>query len=172
MKFAYADPPYFGCGVSHYGEHHEEAAVWDDESTHIALVERLVDEYPDGWALSCNPRDLRFLLPAAPEEARVAAWCKTWHQIRPTTVQFSWEPVIFCGGRKNPKRPMIRDWMTCAVTRQTGLKGAKPSAFNDWVVDLLAYDPTEGDTLDDLFPGTGGMAHALNRRLGSFAGTR
>jgi len=160
MKFAYADPPYFGCGASHYGEHHPEAAAWDDRQTHLNLIARLCDDYPDGWVLSLNPRDLSWQLPACPDDARVAAWCKTWHQIRPTTVQFAWEPVIFRGGRKDPKRsPMIRDWLSCAVTRQRGLKGAKPEQFNQWVLDLLAFDP-EQDTVDDLFPGTGGLALA------------
>lgn len=162
MRFAYADPPYYGCGQSHYGEHHPEAAAWDDKQTHLDLVARLHDEFPDGWALSCNPRDLAWLLPACAEDVRVAAWCKTWHQIRPTTVQFAWEPVIFRGGRKDNRRsPMVRDWMACAVTRQTGLKGAKPAEFNQWILDLLNYK--EGDELVDLFPGTGGMAAALQR---------
>lgn len=98
MKFAYADPPYFGCGKKLYGKHHPEAAVWDLEETHVDLVYRLVTEFPDGWALSCNPRDLRFILPACPEDVRVAAWTKTWHQIRPTSVQHAWEPVVVGGG--------------------------------------------------------------------------
>lgn len=162
MRFAFADPPYLGCGKSHYGDQHPDAAAWDEPSTHLALVARLVDEYPDGWVLSCNPRDLAMYLPACPEGYRVGAWTKTWHQIRPTTVQFAWEPVIFFGGRKDPKRsPMVRDWLSCAVTRQRGLKGAKPDLFNQWVLDLLAFQP--GDTLDDLFPGTGSMSHTLDR---------
>lgn len=161
MRFAYADPPYLGCGASHYGEHHPDAAAWDDPQTHRDLVARLVDDYPDGWAISLNPRDLPLYLPACPNDVRVAAWCKTWHQIRPTTVQFAWEPVIWRGGRKDNKRsPMVRDWLTCPVTRQRGLKGAKPAAFNQWVLDLLAYDPAE-DTIDDLFPGSGSLALTL-----------
>ena len=161
MRFAYADPPYHGCGASHYGAHHPDAADWDDPATHAALIVRLADEYPDGWALSMNPRDLRWQLPLCPDDVRVAAWCKTWHQIRPTTVQFAWEPVIWRGGRKDPKRsPMVRDWMACAVTRQTGLKGAKPHQFNRWVLDLLGWE--EGDTVDDLFPGTGSMGRTLD----------
>ena len=160
MRFAYADPPYFGCGASHYGEHHPDAAAWDDQQTHLDLVTRLSDEFPDGWVLSCNPRDLRWLFPACPDDARVGTWVKTWHQIRPTTVQFAWEPVIWRGGRKDPKRsPMTRDWLSCAVTRQRGLKGAKPDAFNRWVLDLLCY--RDGDDLVDLFPGAGGFATTL-----------
>lgn len=157
MIFAYADPPYLGCGKSLYGKHHPEAAVWDDPQTHVDLVTRLVDEYPDGWVLSCNPRDLRMYLDAAPDDVRVGAWCKTWHQIRPTTTQYAWEPVLFIGGRKDNKRtPMVRDWLQANATRQRGLPGAKPDAFNRWVMDLLNYQP--GDQLDDLFPGTGGLA--------------
>lgn len=163
MRFAYADPPYLGCGASHYGGVHPDAAAWDDPQTHLDLVARLVDVYPDGWALSCNPRDLVMYLPACPAGVRVAAWCKTWHQIRPTTVQFAWEPVIWSGGRKDNKRsPMVRDWLSCPVTRQRGLKGAKPPKFNQWVLDLLAFRADE-DTIDDLFPGSGSLAATLDR---------
>lgn len=28
MRFAYADPPYLGCGAKIYGVHHEQAADW------------------------------------------------------------------------------------------------------------------------------------------------
>ncbi len=166
-KFAYADPPYHGCGQSHYGEHHEEAAIWDLKETHFALIEKLVTQYPDGWVLSCNPRDLQWLLPACPEDVRVGAWCKTWHQIRPTTTQFAWEPVIWRGGNKNNKRsPMVRDWITCAVTRQRGLKGAKPATFNQWVIDLLNVQI--GDELHDLFTGTNSMQKALDTPVLNF----
>jgi hypothetical protein len=169
VKFAYADPPYHGCGKSHYGEHHDQAALWDDKATHLDLLARLSDEYPAGWVLSCNPRDLAWLLPAAPTDIRVGAWTKTWHQIRPATTQFAWEPVLFRGGHVDPKRsPMVRDWLSCAVAMGTGLRGAKPAAFNQWVLDLLAFNPDE-DTLDDLFPGTAGMRYALDRPPLQFA---
>lgn len=158
MRFAYADPPYLGCGKI-YAAYHPEALIWDDPATHLALIDQLRDEYPDGWVLSCNPRDLALYLPAAPE-ARVGAWCKTWHQIRPTTVQHSWEAVLWMGGRKDNKRaPMVRDWLVANATRMRGLPGAKPETFNRWVLDLLNYQ--DGDELDDLFPGTGGMDAAL-----------
>jgi hypothetical protein len=44
-----------------------------------------------------------------------------------------------------------------------GLVGAKPLAFNLWILDMLNYQ--QGDTLDDLFPGTNGMADAIASRL-------
>ena len=162
MRFAYADPPYLGNGKRRYS-HHPEAAIWDTKDAHFELVNRLVIEYPDGWALSCNPADLGWLLPVCPEGTRVAAWTKTFHQIRPTTTQYAWEPVIFYGGRKNPKRkPMVRDWHSSTATKKKGTVGAKPQSFNQWVLDLLAYDPQQ-DTLDDLFPGSNGMLETISR---------
>jgi hypothetical protein len=60
VKFAYADPPYLGCGKL-YAKHHPEALIWDDPETHRRLIERLVDEYPDGWAMSLHVPSLRVL---------------------------------------------------------------------------------------------------------------
>ena len=163
MKFAYADPPYFGNGKKRYKEH-PEAHVWDTKEAHFDLIRRLGDEYPDGWVLSCNPSDLGWLLPVCPEDVRVGAWTKTFHQIRKTTVQYAWEPIIFRGGRPNPTRkPMVRDWISCVTTRKKGTVGAKPAMFNEWVLAILGFDP-EQDTLDDLFPGSNGMMEVLNRK--------
>jgi hypothetical protein len=164
MRFAYADPPYYGCGRRYYS-HHPEAAAWDDQATHLALVERLVDEFPDGWALSCNTRDLRWLLPACPEDVRIGSWVKPFGSgYKPgIRVSYTWEPVIWRGGRKRHEagEPITRDTLTSNATRQLGLVGAKPAAFNRWVLDLLGYQ--DGDELVDLFPGTGGMAAAANQ---------
>jgi len=155
MKFCYADPPYFGNGKSKYGY-----AEWDTKERHIELIKQLTDEFPDGWALSCNPADLIWLLPYCPEGIRICAWCKTFHQIRPTTIQYAWEAVLLFRGRKeNKRKPMVRDWMACARTNKKGLQGAKPLAFNSWILQLLNYK--EGDELVDMFKGTGSMELAL-----------
>ena len=169
MRFAYADPPYHKQGKRHYGKHHDAAHIWDSQKAHIDLVERLVDEYPDGWALSCNPADLRWLLDATPPhpKTRVCVYAKTFHQIRSNvSVQYAWEPVILCGGRPitAPRKPMIRDWHPIAAIPKTrGLIGAKPVKFCEWVLDLLNFDPTQ-DELDDMFPGTGVMSEVVNDR--------
>jgi hypothetical protein len=163
MKFAYADPPYFKQGKKLYGKLHEEAGVWDSQQSHLDLIANLYTEYPDGFALSCNPADLSWILTKYPE-LRVCVWAKTFHQIRPTTVQYAWESLLLHGGRKDNKRkPMVRDWISCARAMRKGLVGAKPLTFNNWVLDLLNYQ--EGDILDDLFPGTNGMADAIALRL-------
>lgn len=162
MRFAYADPPYLGCGAKLYAPFHPDAADWDDPETHHELVTYLVDEFPDGWAVSLHVPSLRLYLSLVPEDARVCAWVKPWHQIRPTTVQYAWEPVLFRGGRKDGKRsPMVRDWLSACATRKRGLPGAKPEAFNRWVLDLLNYK--EGDEIVDLFPGTGGLDDVLRQ---------
>ena len=160
MKIAYADPPYYGCSVRLYGDQHEDAAVYDTQQGHLALVSRLADEYPDGWALSCNPADLRWLYPATPEGTRIATWCKTWHRIRPlVSVQWAWEPLLWYGGRNiKGRNPIIRDWLTCPVTLQRSTKGAKPEAFCHWMFALLGLVP--GDDLHDLFPGSGAVSAA------------
>lgn len=161
MTFAYADPPYYNQGKRKYSEYHPEADKWDDKEAHKELINKLTQEYPDGWALSCNPADLVWLLPICPDNVRVCAWVKTFHQIFPTTIQHAWEPVLVCGGRKDNKRkPMVKDWLMCARTNRMGLPGAKPHAFNKWILDLLNF--RKGDALIDLFPGTNGMQKAIN----------
>jgi len=161
MKFAYADPPYFKQGKKHYGKLHDEAAIWDGKQAHWDLIDRLMVEYPDGWALSCNPANLSWMIKY--DDIRVCAWTKTFHQIRPTTVQYAWEVVLLHGGRKDNKRkPMVRDWLSCRIAMKKGLVGAKPDEFNQWILNLLNYQT--GDTLDDLFPGSNSMANAITLR--------
>lgn len=157
MRFAYADPPYLGCGRL-YAKHHPEAAAWDDERTHRELVTRVNDEYPDGWAISMNPGDLRIYLPEAPADARIAAWVKPFASFKPNVNPgYAWEVVLWRGGRKRERYDLtVRDFLAEPIQLRAGLTGAKPPAFNRWVMDLLNYQ--EGDVLDDLFPGTGGMS--------------
>lgn len=162
MRFAYADPPYLGCGKL-YAQHHPEALVWDDPETHRHLIDRLVSEYPDGWALSLSSTTLRTLLPMCPPSVRVAAWVKPFAAFkRNVRNAYTWEPVIVSGGRTSSKdgAPVTRDHLSEPITLQRGLTGAKPQRFNRWVLDMLGY--IDGvDTVDDLFPGTGGMGRAV-----------
>lgn len=164
MKFAYADPPYYGQGQRLYGVHHPEAAVWDKPSTHLALVEQLVIEYPDGWAMSLSSPSLPVILPMCPPGVRIAAWVKPFAAFKPNVpVAYTWEPVIFTGGRKRGRdEATVRDHLSANITMLKGLPGAKPEAFCSWVLDLLGWEP--GDTLVDLFPGTGVMDRIVAAR--------
>ena len=160
MKFAYADPPYLGMGKK-YSSLHSEAEIWDNPKSHTDLVERLSDEYPDGWAVSLSVPSLKLYLSACPSDVRIGTWTKTFHQIRVNVpIQYAWEPVIWRGGRKEtPVKPMVRDWYSGRIAMNKNFYGAKPQDFNLWVLNLLQY--RKGDTLDDLFPGSGSMSEAI-----------
>lgn len=163
MRFAYADPPYLGCARL-YADLHPEAMIWDDPGTHRALIMRLCDEYQDGWALSLHVPSLRTILPMCPEDARIAAWVKPFASFKPgVTRAWTWEPVIFFGGRSIPRGETTwRDHISEPITLRKGLTGAKPWRFCEWVLDGLNYQ--RGDTLDDLFPGTGIMGRVVSSR--------
>lgn len=166
MRVAYADPPYLGC-CGLYGHSHPDGRCWDDLDTHAALIARLVDDFPDGWALSCTSNSLRLLLPLCPEGVRVGAWVKPFHAykrgIRPA---YAWEPVVYRGGRNLGHRPppkggkatTPKDWVAANITLKRGLTGAKPERFCSWVFDVLGLRP--GDEFVDLFPGTGAVSEA------------
>ena len=163
MQFAYADPPYLGNGKRRYAPFHDNANEYDTKEAHLTLVNKLVNEYNDGWALSCNPKDLQWLLPAMPNDVRVCAWAKTFHQIRVNvSVQYAWEPVLIRGGRyMRHRRPMTRDWISGTIAMRKGLPGAKPDYFFNWVLAMLGYQ--NGDIVHDIFPGTGGLSEALKQ---------
>jgi hypothetical protein len=171
MKLAYADPPYLGCCKLYDHFHGEEARCWDDPDTHRLLLARLVRDYPDGWALSASTPSLRTLLPWCPEDARVGAWVKTFcafkRGVRPA---YAWEPVIYRGGHNPPwvahpppvkggPQTTPKDFIAAPITLKKGLTGAKPAAFCDWVLDLLNVQ--DGDEVNDLYPGTGGMSERV-----------
>lgn len=52
MRFAYADPPYLGQGVKHYGSRHADAADCDTPEWHQTLIDRLCRDFPDEHASS------------------------------------------------------------------------------------------------------------------------
>lgn len=168
MKFAYADPPYFGLSEKFYGKLHTEAAAYDRIETHAALVERLNDEFSDGWAMSLHSPALRHILPLCPDDCRVMAWVKPFASFKPGVgVAYAWEPVIVRGGRRRTrKQPTVRDWIDVNITLRKGLTGAKPRGFCYWICEVLNVQP--GDEVEDLFPGTGGVRKAFDEFLTRF----
>ena len=165
MKFAYADPPYLGCG-HFYTTLHPEALVWNDPQSHRRLITDLVDRYPDGWALSASSTHLRTLLPMCPEDVRVMAWCKPWAKYLPkVSPVYAWEPVLMRGGRKIDDVAGVRprDWHVGnhpprKFNPDNYVPGMKPRAFCRWL--FAALNALPGDELDDLFPGSGAVAAA------------
>jgi hypothetical protein len=172
MRFAYADPPYLGC-CSLYGHPHQDGC-WDDLQTHRNLIAKILRQYPDGWALSSSSSSLHALLPLFSEPPRIAAWVKPFcafkKGVRPC---YAWDPVLFRSDRNPPKQShhppekggtqtTPKDYLAESITLKKGLTGAKPLKFCEWVLDLLNFQP--GDTLIDLFPGTGIMQEAVKAR--------
>lgn len=152
MKFAYADPPYIGQAKKHYNS---------TEVNHVELIKKLMQEYPDGWALSCSSPSLHKILPICPSSCRIMAWVKPFCSFKPNVnPAYAWEPVIVYGGRARGRTKLtIRDWVSVNITLKKGLCGAKPKEFCFWLFEVLGME--KNDILDDLFSGTGIVTRAL-----------
>ncbi len=164
MRFAYADPPYFGYGKP-YSDTEAAASREYDE---IEAWERLAVTLSgyDGWAMSMTSGNLHDLLPLFPE-ARISAWVKPFAAFkRNVRIAYTWEPVLFHPGRDSSKlgAQVGRDHLSEPITMRKGLTGAKPERFCSWVLDLMGWVP--GDELDDLFPGTEIMSRVVAAREG------
>jgi hypothetical protein len=164
VRFAYADPPYPGQAKRLYGDHPD----YGGEVDHRELVDHLVSEYPDGWALSTGAKWLREIVMLCPLETRVLAWCKPGPPFS-TRIQYTWEPVFICGGRPWSKgdSQMVKDSLYApphTLNRKGWEKhhvtGAKPPVFCRWIFECLGALP--GDVLDDIFPGSGAVGHEWN----------
>ena len=162
MRFAYADPPYLGLAAKFYGHLHTNAADYDKLETHKALIDHLCEEYTDGWAMSLHTPSLRHILPLCPSDVRIGSWVKPFCSFKPGVgVAYAWEPVIFRGGRRRTRQQRtVRDWTAVNITLKKGFTGAKPVAFVKWILEIL--NVRHGDSVDDLFPGSGSVTAALD----------
>jgi hypothetical protein len=157
MHFAYADPPYPGKALLY-----PERAEVD----HASLLQRLTEDYPDGWALSTSSEALRDVLSLCPGGVRICAWFKGPRYTKSRRALVSWEPLIVFGGR--PLRiDVVQDLADglVAVGRFRRFPGAmvgmKPPAFAEWMFRQLGA--SRADRLDDLFPGSGAIGRAWAR---------
>jgi hypothetical protein len=149
LRLAYADPPYPGLAARYYG---------CAEVDHAALLSRL--ESFDGWALSTSAGSLPVVLAlcvAQGLEVRVAAWFRGARPHATARVLSGWEPVVYRGCRRLVG-PRVTDVHVGVVPRRrstlpAAVVGAKPPDFCEWVFRLLGAQV--GDTLDDLYPGSG-----------------
>lgn len=164
-RFAYADPPYPGC--AHYYDERQEV-------DHAALIARLVAQYPDGWALSTSSAALRDILVLCPPDTRVCAWRRRVRVSASKRALSAWEPLLVVGGREHRtdvSQELLDDLQSDDVVLDDvldyrgrydsfngALVGMKPPEFAVWMFAQLGARP--GDTLDDLYPGSGAVGRA------------
>jgi len=155
MKFAYADPPYIGQAKRHYSDDPRCAEV-----DHAELITRLCRDY-DGWALSLSSPTLKTILALCPDGVRVGAWVKPFASFKPgVNPAYAWEPVIFYGCRPLSRDvATVTDYVSANITLKRGTHGAKPEKFCYWLFSMLGIQ--SGDTLDDLYPGSGVVSKAF-----------
>jgi hypothetical protein len=158
IRLAYADPPY--PGLSWYYRDHPDYA---GEVDHRELLSRL--ELFDGWALSTSADALPLVLALCADlrlAVRVGAWLRGERRVRSSSPLQSWESVVYAGGRRVASLTQPADSLVCGVRARTTdpqrVIGAKPAAFCWWMFSLLGA--ARGDTLDDLYPGSGGVMRA------------
>jgi hypothetical protein len=157
LRFAYADPPYPG-KASYYPE--------KTEVDHASLVDRLVAEFPDGWALSTASGSLRDVLPLCPPDVRVCAWFKGPRPGKSRRALISWEPLLVWRGRPL-STAVVQDLSDGLIAQGRyhafpgAMIGMKPPPFSEWMFRQLGARP--GDDLVDLFPGSGAIGEAWAR---------
>jgi len=156
-RLAIADPPYPGLAF-YYRDHVD----YGGEVDHASLLQEL-DAY-DGWALCTSAQALPAVLSLASsyDGWRVAAWVRGSRAGESTGPLSSWEPVVYKPARSVVSGDQPDDALVFTARPRTTdprrVIGAKPAAFASWVFQLLAA--RQGDELDDLFPGSGGIGRA------------
>lgn len=173
MRFALADPPYFGRGERWYGagrghggghgraDFHADAGRWDEPEAHRKLVAYLDAEF-DGWAVALSPDSLSLYLAAAPADVRVAVWVKGNAIPSGSRVRSMWEPVVVRvpAARRSYAAGVAVDDVLVAGIEHGGFAGRKPRAWTHWALSMLGYDPAV-DEVVDMFPGSGAVSQAI-----------
>jgi hypothetical protein len=145
LVMAYADPPYLGC-CRLYDHDHPDGRCWDDADTHGALIERLVRDYPDGWALSLSTPSTQIMLDHCRDhglslfdgDIRMGSWVKPFAAFKANVrVAYTWEPVIWKPAVRLPGAIPTRDHVACPITMKRGLTGAKPEKVCHWLFSVM-----------------------------------
>lgn len=169
LRLAYADPPYPG-----KSDLYRDQPTFAGEVNIPDLLSRLAAY--DGWALSTSAAGAPAVLAECVSRrltVRLAVWVKTPRPHNQARILNAFECVVFSGGRpllsprytpdtssNRHETPALRVTDTLVgvnsrarPTLPSTCIGMKPPTFCTWVFKLLGALP--GDTLDDLYPGSG-----------------
>lgn len=156
------DPP-FGIGFNYGNGYKDDPAAYPD------LVRWIVSESmriikPGGlcFVFVAQPQ-LRHVWPLFPDDSRIFAACKSWVQIRPTAVQYSYDPVIFW--QKDKRVWSGRDWH---VARPAHIDKTKVNIVDfhdcprplDTIMYMVQNWSEPGDVVVDWFMGSATTAVA------------
>ena len=154
MRFAYADPPYPGLAGKYYD---------CPEVDHQALVNRLVREWPDGWALSTSAASSRDVWAMCPPSTRLCVWVRGSRKSVACGSRNAWEALLVFGGRAR-HLSVAEDlddvllWGGRQHSHPDALVGMKPAAFCEWMFRQLGA--VANDELTDLYPRSGAVSRA------------
>lgn len=165
MSFGFADPPYPDKAF-YYRDHPD----FGGEVDHRELVDRMTRVYPDGWALCTSGASLPFVLRLCPEDVRVAIWVKGSRSGPSYRARSAYEPVIIWRGRDDRRMEIDEDlddvliWGGRQPSHPGALVGMKSACFAEWAFRQLGA--CVGDSLVDVFPGSGAVARAWSLYAG------
>lgn len=159
LRFAYSDPPYPGLAKKYYGDHPE----FGGEVDHRELIDRMVAEYPDGFALSTSKSALLSVWKMCPDETRLSIFNKGSRASVSYHERNAYEPVLIYRGRERRMEPTevlddVLDWGGRQHSHPGALVGMKSAPFCEWVFRQLGA--MRGDSMTDIFPGSGAVSRA------------
>ena len=159
------DPP-FGIGFDYGNGYKDDPAVYPDLVRWIVAENSRIIK-PGGlcFVFVAQPQ-LRHVWPLFPDDSRIFAACKSWVQMRPTAVQYSYDPVIFW--QKGKRVWTGRDWHVAAPAHTDPTK-ANYVGFHgcprplDTISYMVQNWSEPGGVVVDLFMGSGTTAVAAKR---------
>lgn len=158
------DPP-FGIGFKYNGYEDSPELYIDLLQWTIAEANRVIRPGGLCFVFVGQPR-LMEVLPLFPTGSRIFVSCKNFVQVRPTAVQFAWDPVVFWAkeGLKL-KEYKGRDWYV-ADTTPSSFTGANLAKFHpcprplDVITYMIDHFCPEQGLVVDFFMGSGTTAVA------------
>ena len=177
MKFAIADPPYYGKAKRWYGkggvgygygkgqaDNHPDAELWDKPEAHLQLLRDLESQY-EGFAIATSVYGLNVYLQQVDlgwsSGYRLAIWHKPISAPSGSRIRNAYEPVIIKvpESRRGYKSHARMDDIATINIRRNGFIGSKPKEWTWWVLDLMGANAA--DRIDDLFHGSGAVESAI-----------